>query len=427
MTWLPEGYGGGSGSGGGTDYGPQIAELQNKNITQDGIIDLINSKADSVASNNVILDQRLSTVEDRPLAKDYDAVITDIQSRNTTQDSRITEVDASLAMKAPLVSGKVPYENLPEFPVGRKVNVAERAARLKLPQYTDLTIAYESDTGDAYGLDANADPAIDSNWSKLGNAQALNVASFNGRTGNVAPQAGDYITNNISETLTKQFVTPEQKAKWDAYTSNTQVLSFNGRTGTLLPALGDYTADLIPESTNRKWLTPTQITTWDAKETTAGAQAKATASQTASKTYADNTFIPLTQKNVANGIAPLGADKKVPIANLPSFIPQRARAWLDVKASRTYNSWITNNSGNDMEVFIRTNAVTVNTKYLLINMRADSNASTMAFSSTFDNTTGTRYLQFQATVPAGWQYAVQIAGAGAASTISDISIWRELS
>jgi hypothetical protein len=323
--------------------------LNRRVVSLEQLVTTVNQKADSVADNNVVLDTRLISVE------------------------------SELLNKAPLVNGKIPYANLPDLAAGRKVNVANRAARLQLSRHPDLTIAYESDTAEAWALNANDNPAIDSNWSKLGDAQSQGVASFNGRTGAIGPQQGDYNTGQISEILGKEFVTAAQKTEWSA------------------------------------------------KETPTGAQTKATAAQTAAKTYADSTFIPVTQKNAVSGLAPLDANKRVPVANLPTFLPQKARKWVDVKASRFYNTWWVNGSGNDMEVFLRTNALSDNAKYIIVNMRENSTSPTFGFQCTYDNATGNRYLSHQVTVPAGWQYAVLISGGAVASDISAIGVWRELS
>lgn len=395
---------------GGDDYSSDIADLKEKNTNLEQLTKVVDFKVDNTAANTVILDQRVGELESKATPKDFTTDISAIKSRALVQDSKLNELDAGMMNKAPLVSGKVPYEHLPEFPVGRKVNVEDIDTRLVLTPYSDLTIAYQSDTGDAWALDANDDPAIPSNWSKLGNAQGVGVSSFNGRTGNIGPMSGDYDAGKISELVDKRFVSTAQISKWDATAS----LSYN--------------ADSITETASRKWLTPEQITSWNNKETAENSQTKATAAQTTAitlaKVYADSTFIAASQKGVANGVAPLGEDGKVPATHLP--LSQKARVWLDVKSSRSYNTWTTNSSG-DTEVYIRTNAISDNAKYVTINMRATSSSPSMAFSSTFDNATGNRYIAFQVTVPAGWQYAVQIAGGTTASTMNSISVWRELS
>jgi hypothetical protein len=80
-----------------------------------------------------------------------------------------------------------------------------------------------------------------------------------------------------------------------------------------------------------------------------------------------------------------------------------------------------------MEVFLRTNALSDNAKYIIVNMRENSTSPTFGFQCTYDNATGNRYLSHQVTVPAGWQYAVLISGGAVASDISAIGVWRELS
>lgn len=348
--------------GGGTDYSGDITALQNKDVEQD---------------------QRITAVENRPVATDYSPQITALQNKDTAQDTRLTDAEASLLNKASLVAGKVPYEQLPEFPVGRKVNVANKAARLALSSYTDLTIAYESDTGDAWGLDANDDPAIDANWSKLGNSQGIGVASFNGRTGNIGPMAGDYDTGKISELVDKRFVSSDQIAEWNA------------------------------------------------KETTTGAQTKATTAQTnavaTAKTYVDNTFIPLTQKGANSGVAPLDTNSRVPLANLPTFLPQTKRVWRDAKASRTVGTWVTNTSNNEMDVHVRASFGNISNRFISLQIRENSSGTVFVFNSNVLNPLGSTGISYAdgntITVPAGWQYRLANVGG---STDALTERWYEL-
>ncbi len=93
---------------------------------------------------------------------------------------------------ASLVAGKVPASQLPDPTAGRKVIVADQAARLALPEWDDLTIAYQQSNSTAWGLDAGADPSVAGNWSLMGSTAVNGVSAFNGRTGVVLPQAGDY-------------------------------------------------------------------------------------------------------------------------------------------------------------------------------------------------------------------------------------------
>jgi hypothetical protein len=444
-----------------TTHSSQITAIQAKDTSQDNLISDVRIKADSLVESNVALDQRVITLESRPAGTDYSQQITAIENKNTTQDTRLTAIDASLMSKAPLVNGKVPYENLPEFPVGRKVNVANRAARLALSVYSDITIAYQSDTGDAWGLDANADPAIDANWSKLGNAQAIGVASFNGRTGQIGPMSGDYNAGLITELVDKRFVSQEQITRWDA-SAGGGVSSFNGRTGSIVPLAADYTADMITESSTKKFVTTAQAASWDAKETTAGSQAKASAAQTAAvasaKTYADSTFIPLSQKNVANGIAPLGADSRVPAANLPApvdisglipltqkgavsgvaplgtnsrvpsanlptYLPQTKRIWREVKGQRVVGTYYKNLSGNEQIVHVRHKATTTTGRFTQIVVRASSVSQWFSFSTLSPSSLGSQE-EVMASVPADWEYAVT--NQGGTTDISMIDTWYEM-
>ena len=113
-------------------------------------------------------------------------------------------------------SGLVPLTQLPNLPAGRKVAVADEAARLALPVYDDLTIAYQTDDGSTWALDAGDDPSIGSNWSQIGSATSIGVDSFNSRTGNVVPVAGDYDADLITETLNREFVSPTEKSVWNS-------------------------------------------------------------------------------------------------------------------------------------------------------------------------------------------------------------------
>lgn len=396
------------------DNSAEIAALQAKDVQQDTLIEQVNVKTNNLESENVILGERVTILENQPAATDYSTQISDLQNKDITQDIRITNVEGSLLNKASLISGKVPYEQLPEFPVGRKVNVANQSSRFALSTYADLTIAYQSDTGDAWGLDANADPSISSNWSKLGNAQGVGVASFNGRTGNIGPMTGDYDTGKITELVDKRFVSS------------------------------------------------TQITSWDAKETTNGSQTKATSAQAGAKAYADSTFIPLSQKgsssgvasldsngeipvgqikrnvaggfpqlntdgklnnnllkyNEAGGIAPLDANSKVPLANLPT-----PPIWRN-PTGRQVGTWYTNNTPNVMVLNLRTASSTATSRFLNVQTRANASGTAFHQRSTALSTTGERWIQLSASVPPGWQYMVDTFGG---STTANTEYWHEMS
>lgn len=424
----------------------KLTTLTNKDAELEDLILFVDKKVDSTAANTVVLDQRLQQVE--------------LDSR--TQANR-------LSSKADLVGGKVPLYQLPNLPVGRKVTVANTAARLALSTYPDITIAYQQDTGDAWALNANANPSAAENWDKLGNAQATGVLSFNGRTGNISSEPNDYNTNQINETLDKFFVTPALKSAWDA------------------------------------------------KETTSGSQAKADAAATKAtadaKAYADGAFIPASQKGVPNGIAPLGSAGKVPAANLltnvaggvplldgnakveitqlptntangvpqldgggkvalaqlpvnvpggiaplgsagkvpaanlltnvtggvplldanakvpsihlPSNLPSAKRIWRDNKSARNVGTYVTHNggNGNEMMVYVRSTGSTATTREIRGTVRESSTGPSFTFQSTAFDMAGTRWIELYLHVPHGWQYAILSSGG---TTDANIEKWYEM-
>ncbi len=74
--------------------------------------------------------------------------------------------------------------------------VANQAARLAIAQSTGTTLCIQQDSGDTYGIEANQDPSINTNWKKIGTV-ATDVSSFNGRIGTVVPATGDYKQDQI--------------------------------------------------------------------------------------------------------------------------------------------------------------------------------------------------------------------------------------
>lgn len=100
---------------------------------------------------------------------------------------------AAVGVSVPsLVAGKVPASQLPDPAAGRKVIVADQPARLALPVWDDLTIAYQSSDSTTWGLDADANPSVAGNWTLMGSTAVGGVSTFNGRAGVVIPQVGDY-------------------------------------------------------------------------------------------------------------------------------------------------------------------------------------------------------------------------------------------
>jgi len=136
--------------------------------------------------------------------------------------------------------------------------------------------------------------------------------------------------------------------------------------------------------------------------------------------------IPYSEKDTASGVAPLDSSRKVPLVNLPTFLPQSARIYRDVLASRSIGNWVTNTSKNEMIVHLRSKQTTSASFYLrsLINDLPNASASNFVIRSGAQNTTNSRWLTLTLYVPAGWRY--QITGDG--GVIKDnIETWYEFS
>ena len=371
-------------------------------------------------------------------------------------NAQLAFLTLELSRKADLTSGKVPYDQLPEFPVGRKVNVPNKAARLALTNYTDLTIAYEADTGDAWGLDANADASLELNWSRLGNAQAVGVQSFNGRTGNIGPQQGDYITSMVPEALGKRYVTEDQIASWTAKAGPAEItaainqtlaggdLPFETKqhaTDTYLPkaqvgipgGVAPLGADRKVPAANLPDVAVVDLTPY-LKKDQRGAASGVAPLGTDSKVPAANLpaapdlspYMLASSRGAAGGVAPLDSGSLVPITSLPSFLPQSQRTWKLIEADkRTFNSWRSNNTKNEMIVFLRSTETTVANRLIRGVVRnGPSDANGPSFYSDSQAGTLSRRVTLYLYVPVGYQYLISTdGGTNAAST----ELWQEMS
>lgn len=144
-------------------------------------------------------------------------------------------VDKTLAN---VPNGYVQLDSAGKLPAGiadalkaRYIVVNDEATRLALPGTTDLTIAAQKDDGMLYYLNAGDDPSVDSNWIKGNSASLSGVVSIFGRTGVVLAQAGDYTADQITETLTRLFVSSTEKQTWnqkqEALVSGTNIKTIN--------------------------------------------------------------------------------------------------------------------------------------------------------------------------------------------------------
>lgn len=129
--------------------------------------------------------------------------------------ARLVTVEDTLPLKADLEGGKLALSQMPDVASGRKIKVANAAARLLVDTHPDLTIAYQMDDGTSWALNGGDAPSNPDNWTQLGSALISGVTSFNTRTGNIMPQAGDYTAEMVTESDEKQFVTAEDKVSWN--------------------------------------------------------------------------------------------------------------------------------------------------------------------------------------------------------------------
>lgn len=124
---------------------------------------------------------------------------TDLPISTATATALALKLDAGTVgvSVASLVAGKVPASQLPDPTAGRKVIVVDQVARLALPVWDDLTIAYQQSDSTTWGLDADANPSVAGNWTLMGSTAVDGVSTFNGRTGVVVPQTGDYTAAQV--------------------------------------------------------------------------------------------------------------------------------------------------------------------------------------------------------------------------------------
>lgn len=110
-------------------------------------------------------------------------------------------------------NGKIPTQFMEIFKSSYRI-VADQTERLALPKLSDLTIAVQLDVDTIFYLNGGLDPAVESNWQQGQSASTSGVNFVFGRTGNVTAQAGDYTTDQITETANKLFITPAEKTTY---------------------------------------------------------------------------------------------------------------------------------------------------------------------------------------------------------------------
>lgn len=132
-----------------------------------------------------------------------------VQGNNNNKAEGYLKLDAQ---------NKIPAEYLNVIQA-RHVIVTTEAERLALEEYHNLTICVqlngEGEQDDQlYYLNGDLDPSNPDNWVAGQSAIIQGVPSFNGRVGPIVPAQGDYNADQITETETRKFTTPAEKAGW---------------------------------------------------------------------------------------------------------------------------------------------------------------------------------------------------------------------
>lgn len=135
----------------------------------------------------------------------------------------------------------------------------------------------------------------------------------------------------------------------------------------------------------------------------------------------------LVSTGTSNGVAPLDVNSKVPLVNLPSFMPQSKRIWRDVKSLRTTGTWYNNSSPNEREVYVRASlAGAPANRFVSLRIRENTGGTIFIFNSTVLLNVGASLTYADSntiTVPAGWQYQLSTTGG---STDALTELWYEL-
>lgn len=188
--------------------------------------EFVQIKADAVDAVRDVADLTVKVSANETKNGQQDVRLDKLEELTTgTGPGSIKELETKIEEKADLVGGKIPMSQLPELPTGRKLAVANDAARLALEVHTDITIAYQQDNGVAYILGAGDDPSEAAKWQPLSSTQGSGITAWNGRTGVVTPQAGDYTANMIETTPDNRFVRDVDIDRWDSKATISEVIA----------------------------------------------------------------------------------------------------------------------------------------------------------------------------------------------------------
>lgn len=242
-------------------FTPEVPLLEESDLVKGGEQGPSNAQALALASRTHFLNERrkeLETELDRidTALSGLDADTVGADAKGTAQglmDTHVSDADPHTQYltdargkqlfvdkgQANKPNGYLQLDGSGKLPAGvvtglsaRYVIVADEAERLTLVPSNDLTIAAQQSNDTLYYLNGGDDPSVTGNWITGNSATVSGVVSFLGRTGIVVAENGDYTTDQINETLTRLFVSPQEKQTWnqkqDKLVSGTHIKTFKG-------------------------------------------------------------------------------------------------------------------------------------------------------------------------------------------------------
>jgi len=134
-----------------------------------------------------------------------------VTGNNTDGAPDQNSVKNALSAKADLVAGKVPSAQIPETHFkGKYISLSALQAAVPTSQDGDYAIV------DA-GIGSNAQNYIwDAQAGWVASGSGGGVSSFNGRTGAVTSQNGDYTTAQVTQASDKLYTSQDEKDAWNA-------------------------------------------------------------------------------------------------------------------------------------------------------------------------------------------------------------------
>ena len=262
------------------------------------------------------------------------------------------------------------------------------------------------DTNRLYFLNAGDSPAVLGNWF-TGPSIDQAAISFNGRSGLVISEFGDYTADEVpaidkTTSVQYKFVIDNGQLFIESLVDNSRsqiakqsdLSAFQNQVNSLTNIVSNPVTGLVKKVADVEL--ESSSTNNIVSNPTTGLVKKVTDLETFSA-----------QKGQPSGLAPLGTASKVPKDFLPDYLPQSKRTWKGVLALRGEGIWYTNNSVNERDVYIVSNNVNSG-GYVNILIRENAASNTYNFVgnsiSPIDGSTSRSFST--ATIPQGWEYQV---------------------